>query len=82
MMIPKRLSQRFADAIIGSMDERELTHWLDALAEQGLIRAWQWGLEVEPGRPADVCYMIDGRTYTHAGAVKLVRDFEVAYVRC
>ncbi len=50
--------------------------------EQGLIRDWQWGVEVESGQPADVYYRINGRTYTHTGAVKLVKDFEVAYGRC
>lgn len=62
------------------MDERELTWWLDALAEAGLIGEWQWDLEVETGRPANVQYWIDGRHYTHDGAVRLVRDFEAARV--
>jgi hypothetical protein len=31
------------------MDERELTYWLDALAEAGLIGDWQWDLAVGPG---------------------------------
>ncbi len=62
------------------MDERELTWWLDALAEAGLIGEWQWDLEVETGDPASVQYWIDGRHYTHDGAVRLVRDFEAARV--
>ncbi len=61
------------------MDEAELAHWLDSLAEQGLIKDWHWTLQVEPGEPANICYIINGRTYTHDGAVKLVRDFEAAW---
>jgi hypothetical protein len=62
------------------MDERELTHWLDALGAAGLIGEWQWDLEVQPGKPAGIQYWIDERRYTHDGAVKLVRDFEAAGV--
>ena len=62
------------------MDERDLTHWLDALAGAGLIGEWRWDLEVEPGEPAGVRYWIDGSRYSHDGAVKLVRDFEAARV--
>jgi len=62
------------------MDEQELTHWLDALAAAGLIGDWQWDLDVLPGEPTGVQYWIDGRPYTHDGAVKLVRDFEAARV--
>ena len=29
------------------MDERELTYWLDALAEAGLIGDWQWILQLD-----------------------------------
>ena len=60
------------------MDEAELAHWLDSLAAQGLIHDWHWTLQVEPGETANICYIINGRTYTHDGAVKLVRDFEAA----
>ena len=62
------------------MDERELTCWLDSLAQQRLIEEWHWTLPVEPGQAAAVLYLIDGRRYTHTGAVKLVRDFEAAAV--
>ena len=62
------------------MDERELTYWLDALAEAGLIGDWQWDLAVGPGEPAGIQYWIDGRRYNQDGAVKLVRDFETAQV--
>ena len=62
------------------MDERELTCWLDALVEQGLIEEWRWTLHVDPGQPAAVSYLIDVRPYTQDGAVKLVRDFEAASV--
>jgi len=60
------------------MDEGELTHWLDSLAAQGLIHDWHWTLHVAPGVSTNVCYIINGRTYTHEGAVRLVRDFEAA----
>ena len=46
------------------MDERELTHWLDALAAAGLIGEWRAGVQ----------YWIEGKGYSHDGAVKLVRD--------
>jgi hypothetical protein len=59
------------------MEERELTFWLNALAEAGLIGDWQWDLKVESGGPASIQYWIDGRRYTHDGAVKLVRDCEM-----
>ena|SRR5882724_4027202 len=62
------------------MDEKELTAWLDALAEHGLIGEWHWIPHIEPGKPAAVSYLIDGNTYTHEGAVRLVRDFESAAV--
>jgi len=65
-------------AIISSMDEGELAHWLDSLAAQGLIHDWHWTLNVEPGEPTNVRYIINGRLYSHEGAVKLVRDFEAA----
>ena len=55
------------------MEERELPHWVDALAEAGLIGEWQWDLKVESGEPTGIQYWIDGRRYTHDGAVKLVR---------
>ena len=58
----------------------ELTAWLDALSEQGLIEEWHWTLYIEPRQPAEVIYLIDARRYTHEGAVKLVRDFEAAAV--
>ena len=75
--------QRLAGAIIGYMDERELTHWLDALVKQGLIGDWHWSLHVEPGAPAAGCYLIDGQPYTQAGAMRLVREFEVSlFVNC
>jgi hypothetical protein len=35
------------NAIIQAMDEEALTHWLEALADAGLIREWQWDLEGE-----------------------------------
>jgi hypothetical protein len=60
------------------MDERDLTGWLDVLAAAGLIGDWQWDLDVLPGEPTG--YWIDGRRYTHDGAVKLVRGFEAARV--
>ena len=56
------------------MEELELNRWLDALAEAGLIGEWQWDLEVETGDPASVQYWIDGRHYTHDGAIRLVRE--------
>ena len=64
------------------MDERELTDWLDALAEARNWRGdWQWDLDVEPGEPAGVHYGIEGRRYSREDAVKLVRDFEAALTR-
>ena len=60
------------------MDELELKLWLDALREQGFIKEWRWTLRVEPGEPATVSYLIDGRAYSLDGAVKLIRDFEAA----
>ncbi len=62
------------------MDELELKLWLDALQEQGFIEEWHWTLHVESGQPAAVSYLIDGRPYSREGAVKLVRDFEAAFV--
>jgi hypothetical protein len=60
--------------IISQMAERELTRWLDALAEAGLIGEWQWDFEVVTGNPGSVQYWIDGRHYTHEDAVRLVRE--------
>jgi hypothetical protein len=40
------------------MNERELAHWLNALAQQRLIEEWNWTLLVEHGQPAVVCYLI------------------------
>jgi hypothetical protein len=62
------------------MDPVELTRWLDALVEKGLIGQWHWTLHVEPGQPAAVSYLIDDSPHTFEGAVKLVRDFEAAAV--
>jgi len=72
------MSAIYEDAIIGAMDALELSHWLDALVEAGLIGVWQWDLEVKQGETAGVRYWIDGEHYSHNGAVKLVRDFEMA----
>ena len=63
------------------MDERDLACWLDALVEQGLIEEWHWTLHVAPRQAAEIAYLIDAQCYTHNGAVKLVRDFEVAPIR-
>ena len=62
------------------MDEQEIVRWLDALAHQNLIHEWHWTSHTEPGRPVTICYLIDGRRYTHEGAVRLLRDFEAARV--
>jgi hypothetical protein len=57
------------------MDQAELVNWLEALADLQLIDSWHWDLAFGL---AEVFYVIDGRCYTHEGAVKLVRDFEAA----
>ena len=59
------------------MEERELTYWLYALAEAGLIHEWQWDLKVETGEATGIQYWIDGKLYTRDGAVRLVRDCEM-----
>jgi hypothetical protein len=48
-------------AIISPMDEGKLTDWLDSLVKQGLIHDWHWTLNVEPGEPTNVRYIINGK---------------------
>ena len=75
--VPHRQSGSLSLGDNHPMDERELAAWLNALVDQGLIGEWHWTRPVEPGQPAAVSYVIDRRRYTHAGAIRLVRDFEV-----